>query len=96
MRPSQLVAPIPGRSLVYPRSPLTIEEELLQFLQQLGALIQLFSEALGHAAVHVAGLQQLIERLNHGVHVLTVNDTDATAILNLLPLNGELPGLGLN
>lgn len=75
---------------------LTAEKQLFQLLEQLGALIQLLLEALGHVAIHVAGLQQLLKRLNHGAHMLTVNDTDVTAVLNLLSLKGEFPGLGLN
>lgn len=76
--------------------PLTAEKQRVQRLQQRGTLSQLLPEARGHAAVHVAGLQQLLERLHHGAHVLTTDDTDVTAVLNLLPLQGELPGLGLH
>lgn len=77
-------------------APLTVEKQRFQSLQELSTLIQLLLEALGHTVIHVAGLQQLLKRLNHGVHVLTVHDTDAVAVLNLLPLKGQLPGLGLN
>lgn len=59
-------------------------------------MIQLLLETLGHGVIHVAGLKQLLERRDHGVHMLPVDDTDAVAILNLLSLKGELPGLGLN
>lgn len=77
-------------------APLTTEKQLFQFVEQLGTLIQLLLETLGRVVIHIAGPQQLPERLQHGVHVLTTNDTDAMPLLNLLPLKGELPGLGLN
>lgn len=75
---------------------LTAEEECFQFLEQLSTSIQLLLETLGHEVIHVARLQQLLERLNHGAHVPATNDADATAIFDLLSLKGELPGLGLN
>lgn len=75
---------------------LTLEKQLLQLPQQRRALVQLLPEALGHAEVHVAGLQQLLKRLDHGVHVPTIDDADAVAVLDLLSLEGEFPGLGLN
>lgn len=77
-------------------APLTAEKQLFQFLEQPGTLIQLLLETLGHVVIHAAGSQQPLERLHRGVHMLPVNDTDAVALLNLLPLKGELPGLGLN
>lgn len=78
------------------RASLTLEKQPLQPPQQRRALVQLLPEALGHAAVHVAGLQQLLKRLDHAVHVLTIDDADAAAVLYLLSLKGEFPGLGLN
>lgn len=99
-REAQEVSKAQNQSPTYLRlnylTPLTIEKQLLQSFQELSTLIQLLLKTLGHAAIHITGLQQLLKCLDHGAHVLTVNDTDVMAILNLLPLKGELPGLGLN
>lgn len=81
---------------IHQPAPLTTEEQLLQPLQQLCTLTQLLLETCSHTVIHITGQQQLCKCRNHGVHVLTVNDTEAMAILNLLPVKGELPGLGLN
>ena len=78
------------------RASLTREKQPLQPPQQRRAPLQLLPEALGHAPVHVAGLQQLLKRPDHGAHVLATGAADAAAVLHLLSLKGEFPGLGLN
>lgn len=63
---------------------------MLQPLKQLGALVELLPEALGHIVIHFTVPQQIFERSDQVGQVLSVSSTNVVALVDFRVLAGLL------